>query len=319
MATDDQTKHDLVSKLKDLAIELKRAPTYQEFLDKTGTSHYAVQKFYRNFTLLSNAAGIVPYQERRKMPPNEVLFRADLEETLKNHIPERIIPGPALPRILICGDYHAPFHSKYAVAKVIEFAKNFKPEYVIQMGDAYDFLAHSKFPRSHNYYNAKQEEELGRAELERFWREIQAAAPKAKCIQIVGNHDLRPLKRILEVAPNFEHWAQEKWKQLMTFEGVETYYDHREEVEIAGILFTHGFLHSEGRHRDYFLQNVVIGHLHKLWVQYRKLRGQSIWELSCGFLGDPESKALGYTPSKKANMQLGFAAIDEFGPRLIHL
>lgn len=319
MATNDQTKHDLVAKLKDLAIEFKKCPTYQEFLEKTGTSHYSVQKYWKNYKVLCDAAGLVPYQERRKMPPNEVLFKADIQEAIEKYKPETPSPRITLPRIAIAGDYHAPFQSNYAVNRFIEFVEQFQPEYVIQMGDAYDFLAHSKFPRSHNYYNAKQEEELGRAELENFWKRVKKAAPNARCIQIVGNHDLRPLKRILEVAPSFEHWAEEKWRELMTFDGVETIYDHREEFEVAGILFTHGFLHSEGRHRDYFLQNVVIGHLHKLWVQYRKIRGQSIWEMSCGFLGDPESKALGYTPSKKANMQLGFSAIDEFGPRTIHL
>lgn len=319
MSEQDQAKHNLVAKLKEIAIELRRAPTYPEFIEMSGCSHHSIKKYYRNYSILCNSAGLIPYQERRKMPGNDVLFRADIEEVLKKYIPERILETPKFPKVLICGDYHAPFQSNYAVAKVLEFAKEFNPDYVIQMGDAYDFLAHSKFPRSHNFYNAKQEEELARAELERFWKCVQIAAPNAKCVQIVGNHDLRPLKRVLETAPNFEHWAEEKWRQLMTFEGVETKYDHREEFEVAGILFTHGFLHSEGRHRDYFMQNVVIGHLHKLWVQYRKVRGQTIWEMSCGFLGDPESKALGYTPSKKANMQLGFALIDQFGPRVIHL
>lgn len=160
---------------------------------------------------------------------------------------------------------------------------------------------------------------MAREGAEEMWQKLKGASPEAKLHLITGNHDARPLKRVLESVPTVEHWVQEYWKKLMTFDGVETIYDHRTELEIAGILFTHGYLGKEGAHRDYYLKNVVIGHLHKGWVQYRRFHNQTFFELCAGFLGEPESKAMTYNNSRMANYQLGFAAIDQYGPRFIHL
>jgi predicted phosphodiesterase len=311
--------HEIVSKLKALFQELGRPPTRDEFLDHTKLSHHSLRR-HGGYVALMKASGIdmLPGQQKRFKAGPEI-FQVDLKKHLDEYKSRDPVIKTNWPRILCIGDAHFPFVNQRVIDEILKFAEIHQPEYIVQMGDLYDFLSHSKFPRSHNFYTPEQEEQLARDGAEKFFRDLRRVCPNAKIHLLVGNHDLRPLKRVLEVLPSVEHWAQKIFKDLMTFEGVITHLDHREELEIGDILFTHGFLHREGAHRDYYLQSVVIGHLHKLWAQYRRVRGQQIFEMCVGFIGDPESKALTYTPSKKANYQLGFGWIDEFGCRVIHL
>jgi UDP-2,3-diacylglucosamine pyrophosphatase LpxH len=208
--------------------------------------------------------------------------------------------------------------NKEAESKMIEFAKEHQPDYIIQVGDLLDCYAASKFPRSQNIYTPKEEERLGIEMAKDAWSRLKESCPKAKCYQLMGNHDVRMLKRTLESLPIAEHWIEKYFRELFTFEGVETIFDTREELEIDGILFTHGFLQA-GNHKDYYLKNVIHGHDHKLYVQHRRIHGENIFEMSCGFIGDVEAKALSYTPSKLANFQLGFGWVDQWGARTIHL
>lgn len=312
--------HEIVSKLKSLHKELGRCPTRDEFIKESGISHRAIRK-HGGYTGLLRAADLqmLPGQERRFKLTSDI-FRKDLKKVLDEYIPRDVTSNKnKWPKILVIGDAHFPFVSKKAIEEIYQFAIEHQPEYIVQMGDLYDFLAHSKFPRSHNYYTPQQEEELARESAEEFFSSLKKICPDAKIHLLVGNHDLRPMKRVLESAPTIEHWAEKQFTELMTFPDVETHLDHREELEIGGILFTHGFLHREGAHRDYYLQSCVIGHLHKLWVTHRRVRGDQLFEMCAGFIGDPFSKALTYTPSKKANYQLGFGWIDEFGARVIYL
>lgn len=309
--------HELVSALKQLSMQLGRTPNKHEFIEQTGFPNHLVDKY--TYTAIQQMAGITPLRSQKKYKPGNEVFNRDLSTVLDEYIPREPISQPVWPKILILGDIHFPFHSKRALEKVYEFCREFQPEHIVQMGDLFDFLAHSKYPRSINNYSPQEEESIARESAEEMWKTLKSISPDAKCYQLVGNHDLRPLKRVLESAPQVEHWVQDYWSKLISFEGVETIYDGREELEIAGILFTHGFLGKEGAHRDYYLKNVVIGHLHKLWVQYRRIHGGQTFELCCGFLGEPESKALTYNNSKLANYQLGFACVDKYGPRAIYL
>lgn len=312
--------HEIVRAVKDLHKETGLTPTRDEFLNATGVTHHQLRK-HGGFTAVLKASGItlLPGQEKRFKLSSGV-FQKDLKKVLDEYVPRDVMSTKKMwPKILVIGDAHFPFVNNKAIDEIYKFAEIHQPEYIVQMGDLYDFLAHSKFPRSHNYYTPQQEEMLAREGAEKFFSTLKRICPNAKIHLLVGNHDLRPLKRVLEQAPTIEHWAEKQFNELMSFPDVETQFDHREELEIGGILFTHGFLCKEGAHRDYYLQSVVIGHLHKLWVQYRRVRGDQIFEMCAGFIGDPFSKALTYTPSKKANYQIGFGWIDEFGARTIHL
>jgi hypothetical protein len=136
--------------------------------------------------------------------------------------------------------------------------------------------------------------------------------------QICGNHDARPLKRILEVYPEAEDWVKKMFAEMMTFPGVETILDTRQELVLPGdVMVIHGYKSKLGEHRDHMLFNAVCGHQHTGGVVYKNLRGRTLWELNAGLAGDPEAKGLTYTPQRITSWTLGFGWLDEYGPRFI--
>lgn len=310
-----------VSIIKQLFNELGRPPLRLE-LESRGGKRWTIQK--NGFDNLMRMAGIEPLTKKestnvaKSQKISNSIFNRDIENHLDEYSPRASIKENNFPKILCWPDSHYPFVNKEAESKMIDFAKEHQPDYIIQVGDLLDCYAASKFPRSQNIYTPKEEERLGIEMAKNAWVRLRENCPKAKCYQLMGNHDVRMLKRTLESLPIAEHWIEKYFMELFTFEGVETIFDTRQELEIAGILFTHGFL-GAGSHKDYYLKNVIHGHDHKLYVQHRRIHGENIFEMSCGFLGDVEAKALSYTPSKLANFQLGFGWVDQWGARTIHL
>lgn len=313
--------NEVIQKVKALANDLGRTPLRMEIVSSGIISRHKIDKFgYDELINMANLEPLTMTQVKGKaLKITDEIFHRDISRDVEEYTPREIISQPVWPKILIIGDTHFPFTSKTGLEKVYEFSRIHNPEYIIQIGDSVDFYAHSKFPRSLNVYTPEEEERLARKGLEEMWGTLKEISPDAKCYQMLGNHCMRPAKRVLESVPTVEHWIRKYMEAYFSFEGVTTIFDTREELEIAGIIFTHGFLGSEGKHRDYYLKNVVIGHLHKGWVQYRRFHGQTFWELCAGFLGEPESKPLTYNSSKLANYQLGFGWVDQFGPRFIHL
>lgn len=310
--------HELVSALKDLAIELQRTPTKHEFCAKVAGGHYKVSKA-GGYNVLVKAAGLeVNVNQKQKI--DNTVFVKNLESHLEEYASKikPTVTNEPFPKIAVISDIHWPFASQKVLDQFYKFIEKHQPDHVIINGDAWDMFSHSKYPRSHNIFTPEMEHQLAREANEAFWEKVQSLAPKAKCYQLLGNHDIRPLRRILEVYPVAEDWIQSMMERLFTFEGVKTLFDSREELVLPGsIAVHHGYRSKLGDHRDYMLLNAIVGHTHLGGVVYRRLRGEVIWELNSGVAGDPESKGLSYTPQKITHWTPGFGWVDEYGPRFI--
>lgn len=310
-------KHELISIVKDLAISLGRTPTRVEFTNQVRGGDHHLRKLFGNYTVLLQAASLDPEEKSRLKGHGNEIFQRDLSAVLQEHVPlEPIAQAKTIPTLAI-GDTHFPFVSERTLDLIYEYTNKEKPERIIQMGDLYDMYAHSKFPRSLNIYNPKQEEDLAREGSEKMWKTLKRIVPRAECIQLKGNHDIRPIKRTIESLPSLEHVVAKYLDDLMTFEGVKLISDSRQEYIVDGIAYLHGYRSKIGEHRDHMLMNAVCAHIHVGGTLFRRFRGQTFWELNAGFVGDAESKALGYTPQKIQNHTLGFGWIDENGPRFI--
>lgn len=311
-------QHEVIEAVKNLALELGRSPTRREYEKTVKGARYRLDKYFDgNFSLLLTAAGLEPAPTTRVKITNKV-FERDIVSHLENYQPRdlkiEVIPYPTIASI---SDIHWPFGNKKVIEKFLDFVEKNQPQYVFINGDAWDMYSFSKYPRSHNIFTPKEEQAQARKMNEEFWAEVRKRSPKSKCIQLMGNHDVRPLKRILEVLPAAEDWIEEKLKQLFSFEGVETVMDSREEYKIGDILVFHGYKGKLGDHRDHTLYNCINGHTHKGGAVFREIRGQTLWELNSGVAGDPQSKGLTYTPQKITGWTPGFCAVDEHGPRFI--
>lgn len=309
-------KHELICRLKDLALELGRTPTRREFLAQVGVSREKVDKEFGTFSTFVTASGL---ELARKQPEKitNAIFEVDIERHLESYEPRERVEKKPYPRIAILGDLHEPFSHEKTKQDFKLFCEKFNPNYIVQIGDAMDAYSNSKFPRSHNVFTPKEEESLARKRLEEMWTELHKAVPCARRIQLLGNHDIRVMKRVLESLPSIEHWAEAYLKDLMTFDNVETIFDTREEYLISDIAFIHGYQGGYGSHSNHLMRNVVCGHLHKGSVVFRSYRGHTMFELNVGFAADPESKGLTYTPTRTTGWTLGWGAIDEYGPRFI--
>ncbi len=322
MPTGQQEQHAVIALLKDLAIELGRSPTS---IDLVGSkiSQYRITQTFGSFVAAMHAAGLEMARRGRRKVSNDIFERPldpHLEEQQARQAEARfsnfVLPIENYPTTVVLGDFHAPFHHTTATSFAIEVIAALKPKRVVQIGDLRDMFCSSKYPRSQNIFTPKEEIEAGTKACSELWVRVREASPGAECFQLLGNHDVRPYKRVLETCPELEMFID--LTPLYTFPGVKLISDPREELELDGVFFHHGYLLRQGANRDFMNACFVSGHSHRAGVFYRPIHGgHMLWELNSGTLGDPASKGLSYTPQKHHHQTLGLGVIDRFGPRFI--
>lgn len=218
--------------------------------------------------------------------------------------------------ILVVGDCHFPFTNMASLRQVVCLTKQLKPNIIIQVGDLFDLYSWSKYPRTLNLMTPKKELELGQKMAWQMWDDLKKASPKSKRIQIWGNHDERPILRLMEKAPELESLFD--MKAIFDFPGVEISNSQRDELVIGDILFQHGFRSKLGDHARHNGMNTVCGHSHRGGAVYLRLGEKTIWELNAGFLAKEDSVPLGYTKQRRiSTWTQGCGLIDELGPRFI--
>jgi hypothetical protein len=238
---------------------------------------------------------------------------------------ERIVINTKEPlRILALGDVHAPYQNDKYLSDVAAFAKDFKPNFIVQIGDLYDQYTHSKYSKSLNVKTPKDEDASARKAGLSVWQTLQGASPKAQCFQLRGNHCVRAYKRILEKAPDLEEAVTAYYDNLYSFRGVRTLVDDRSELVINGILFIHGYLANLGDHVKYNRQSTVVGHSHRGGVVYSRIDGKTVFELNCGHVADDEQLPFSYTPQRTNFWTPGFGVVETLkngvvSPRFIPL
>jgi predicted phosphodiesterase len=316
-------KHELICKLKELTLELGRTPTRSEFTGRVPGGSYHLGKSFGNYSIMLQAAGLETYDERRTGKKiTNAIFNRNLEAHLEEYaskapVTPLIAPEPPYPKIASISDIHWPFPNKQVIERFYARLEILQPEYVILNGDAWDMYSHSKFPRSHNLFTPREEHQMAREMNEGFWAEVKRRAPDASCVQMLGNHDIRPMKRVMEAYPAVEDWIERMLQETFKFDGVKTIFDPREELILGSIAIFHGYRTQLGAHRDYTLMNCINGHTHLGGTVFKQIRGQTLWELNSGFAGDPLAKGLTYTAQKLSHWTPGHGEVDAAGPRFI--
>lgn len=319
-----QEQHEIISLLKDLALELGRSPKADDLVGVKGLSKYRVTQAFGSFVIAMQAAGLEMARPSKLRKIGNEIFERELVPHLElQHVRQTtpqgsnlILPIEDYPTTVILGDIHAPFHHKGAVDFAISVIEKLKPKRVVQIGDMKDMLSWAAFPRSHNVFTPKEEFQQARKACEDIWLRVQRASPGVECYALLGNHSTRPIKRLLENCPELEIFID--MKPYFSYPGVELIPDDRQELNLDGVVFIHGYRGKLGDHRDFMNACVVTGHTHRGGAVFKNTwNGHQIWELNAGLLGDPLSKGLSYTPQKYTHWTLGVAVIDAYGPRFI--
>lgn len=221
-------------------------------------------------------------------------------------------------KILVLGDIHFPFHNKRALKEVLLTIKNEKPTHVVQIGDLYDQYSFSRFTRK-NLERPEDEMRRGREDAVDMWNNICRNVPNSKKYQILGNHDVRLIKRVQERLPEAQELVKKSVMELYRFKGVQTIEDDRSILKIGDIAFHHGYLSKLGDHMKYLSQKTVVGHSHIGGVIFEQRAGKIIWELNAGYLADETAEPLRYRPTKTSKWTLGYALITNGNPQFIPL
>lgn len=242
------------------------------------------------------------------------------ESPLKNiRFPSRLLWGSKVPkevRIGVLGDLHAPWVHWKSVRRAISVLKELKPNLIVQVGDARDLYSFAKFPRSHNVITPLEELKRGTKCLEEVFGSLREACPRARVVMLMGNHDIRPHKRIVESAPENESLLG--LFDYYKFEGVETITD--DTWFYGGMCFTHGWRSKLGDHASHARMSVICGHSHRGGVVYMRDGKRTIWELNAGHLADPHTPNMSYAKQRTfATWTHGLGWIDSHGPRFIPL
>lgn len=212
-------------------------------------------------------------------------------------------------------DLHFPFHHAKALDEAIDIIVDAKPTGVIQLGDLYDFFSWSRFPKKPGVIHPNDELDEGRAQAVDFWKRVRKAAPRADLFQLMGNHCVRPLKIAAERCPELYELVSRSWKPLFQFDGVTTILDGRDDLELNGVVFEHGFFGQPGKHIAENRLPTVIAHTHRPWIHYEQIRGALLWELNCGYLADPSHPALNYPRKRWVKWVHGVGIVENGVPR----
>lgn len=208
---------------------------------------------------------------------------------------------------------HMPFHHRKWLKWQLQVIKDVQPAYVVQVGDLKDIHFASKYAKTLNIMTPAQEIKDGRRYAEDFWSDVRALVPKARKIQLQGNHEDRINKRLFENAPYLEGLLD--LEEHMRFEGVETVGNSSEELFLGNVVGQHGYMNF-GAHARHNQMPTFCGHSHHGGVVYYQNRLGTYWELNVGFGGDRDSRVFGYRNRKALDgWTLGCGIVDELGPR----
>lgn len=218
-------------------------------------------------------------------------------------------------KIIVLGDIHFPYHNAKALKEVLYAIKTEKPTHVVQIGDLYDQYSFSRFTRK-NIDLPQQELSKGRKYALDLWQRIKDLSPSSKKFQILGNHDLRLIKRAQEKLPEAQELVTSSILELYKFPGVKTIEDDRSILQIEDVSFHHGYLSKLGDHMRYQNRNMVVGHSHVGGVVFEQRNNKILFELNAGYLADETSEPLRYRPTNTSRWTLGFGLITHHNKKL---
>lgn len=318
-------KHDIIADIKRVQAEVGRRPTRRDYREHGQIPDRQIRNAFGGFSNALKAAGITPNQDKKTKivhkSVTEIVYRDTPNDgTLLRYI-DRCNIG-------IFGDLHFPFVDRQKLKDAIRLFARKKIAVAVQIGDLHDMFSHGKYPRSRNTYSPNSEISLAYEMACEFWSEVKKQCGDIQLFQLLGNHDVRPLKRILELYPEGEIFLDEAFNKWFMFDGVETLTSDKQELflidrkrsdPLGQLCFMHGYSSRPGFHRDYNVCNTILGHTHTGGTWFRNTRFGQMFELNAGYLADVSSKALSYRSQKLSKSTTGVGLIEEWAPSFIPL
>jgi len=214
-------------------------------------------------------------------------------------------------KILILGDTHFPFTNRTALAATIAFAKTYKPDHIVQVGDFIEGYNWSLYKRAPDSPSAEMEWNQTELMATQFFEQLS----KFKITILEGNHCRRYMMRACEV--NIPKRLIKTLSDLFPFDNVN-WHMNPEPFMLENIAFIHGdeMAGTVAMKAKTLGQSLVQGHTHQASLHYINTFRQQIFGMEVGCLMDSSSIAGRYAIKNPMRTWTGFATITDGVPSL---
>ena len=214
-------------------------------------------------------------------------------------------------RVLIISDLHIPYHHRDAFAFLKEVKKQYKPDFVVNIGDLLDFLGMSM--HDHDPDLASPGDEISIAK--EYVKELEWIFPKV--VEVESNHSSMVYRRALKSG-----MSRQFLKSYGEFLGTKkwTWVDDLALTLSNGrrCLFTHGKAADVLKVSQSMGMNTVQGHYHtKFLISWWANPDNLFWGMNVGCLINQKSLAFAYAKNFKTRFILGCGIIIDGIPKLL--
>lgn len=214
-------------------------------------------------------------------------------------------------RILVISDMHIPYHHKDSFAFLKEIKKEYKPDFIVNIGDLLDFHAISMHSHNPDLPSAGDELKLAK----QYIKELEVMFPDM--IEVESNHSSMVYRRALKYGMSKEFLKSygdflgtKKWQWVddLTLEmsnKQKCFFTHGRSTDILKVSQTMGM-------------SAVQGHYHtKFLIQWWANPDNLYFAMNVGCLINQKSMAFGYAKNFKTRFIVGCGIIIDGIPRLL--
>lgn len=136
-------------------------------------------------------------------------------------------------------DVHMPFQDEDALELAYQVIEKLKPDLIVGLSDGFDFAQISHFASDPDLPS----DDILDNVREHWWRHndrLSKVAPKAYRRAITGNHDIRLLAYLAEVAPQVRYTVKDAFNELVRYRGSVMFPDHLSEINVNCLTVMHG-------------------------------------------------------------------------------
>ena len=217
----------------------------------------------------------------------------------------------SMKRILVISDMHLPYQHKDAINFLAEIKKEYKPSFVVNIGDLLDFHAINMHQHDPDLYSAGMELDKSKELI----KQIESIYPKM--VEVDSNHSSLVYRRALKFGMSRQFLKDygdflgtKKWKwvddlTLTMSNGQRCFFTHGRSADILKVSQTMGMSAVQGHYHTKFLVS--------WWANPDNL----FFAMNVGCLINQKSMAFAYAKNFKTRFILGCAIILDGIPRLL--
>lgn len=214
--------------------------------------------------------------------------------------------------IYVGSDIHIPFEDKKAVKAFLDACEITQPEVIVLNGDVMDMFMLSKFTKGEGRNPAEEVEET-----RELLRDLRRRCPKSDIYYIIGNHETRLERYVLNKAPELSSLVEDVFSILKV-----------SDFNIRGcssltinnnLVFKHGTLlgNKSGLSAIKEMENAYMsgcsGHTHRLCKYIARKSGRKFFWIETGCLCDLNPEYM-----VNPNWQQGFAMVEMVNGKVKH-